>query len=482
MQARGESLLSKSTTGVLWLGGGQASGLVLQIAVRLVLARLLAPDDFGLVAMAVVFTGFCSLLTDLGLGQALVQRKEIDEEHKSTAFWAAGLIGVTLCGLFIVSAPLVGVFYGNQAVVPVVRALGFTFVLGFPESVFSYLLERRLSFRLIGLRRLLGVVLGGSAGIALALGGFGVWALVAEQLIRSAAGSILYFASSDWRPKLLFSRAALLEMWSYSRSIVGARVVNFFNRNLDNLLIGRFLGATPLGLYSVAYQGVLMPLQQIARPIASVGFPAFATIQDDIPRCRSAYLSALRISLLVATPVPVLVIFLSPTAVPLLLGEQWALAVLPLQILSVVALFQIGMSLSPPLFLALGRADLSLKWTLIALAASTIGIVVGLRWGIVGVAWGYLAAVVVTSPIQFAMTGRLLQMPLTALGPIFGRMLLALLATAIAPALLLWQIDLPPFAELAAAAVVIVLGFLAFTRLLAAEAWAVLRRSAESIG
>ncbi len=481
MRTEPRSLLSRSTAGALWLGGGQIAGLALQVVLRLVLARLLAPEDFGLVAMAMFFTAFSSHLTDLGLGPALVQRSRLSEEHKSTAFWSSGAISVLLLALLAAGAPAIGVFYGAPGVVPVVRALALGFVLGFPEGVYRNLLGRELSFRLIGLRRLLGVALGGGVGIALALRGAGVWALVAEYLVRSASGSLLYMSSSGWLPKLRFSTPALGEMWRYGRSIVGSRLVNFFNRNLDNLLIGRYLGAVPLGLYSVAYQGVLMPVLQIAQPIASVGFPAFASIQDDIPRLRRAYLSVLSVSLLVATPAPVLAIFLSPEGLPLLLGEQWRPAVLPLQILSVVAFIQIAMSLSPPLFNALGRSDLSFKWTLIALVANTAGIVAGLRWGIVGVAIGYLTAVALTCPIQFAMAGRLIGLPLGVVGRLLGRMLLAIAATSIAPAALMWRIEMAPSIELAALGTAVIAGYLAFTRLLAADSWALLRRSTGSL-
>ncbi len=466
---------------MLWLGGGQVTSLVLQIALRLALARLLAPSHFGLVAMAVVFTTFCSQLADLGLGPALVQRKDLTELHKSTAFWAAGAIALVLTALFLAGAPWIGRFYGTSDLVPIVRALSLSLLLGFPESIYRYLYERRLSFRIIGLRRLIGVSIGGAVGISLALAGAGVWALVAEQLVRSAAGSLLYAARADWRPSLTASWAALAEMWSYSRSIVGQRLVNFLNRNLDNLLIGRFLGPAALGFYGIAYQGVLLPLQQVARPIASVGFPAFASIQNDRARCRRVYLSALRVSLLVATPLPLLAIFLSPTAIPLLLGDKWLPAVVPFQILSAVALIQVGMSLSPPLFNALGRADLSFKWTLIALVANSLGIVIGLRWGIAGVAWGYLAAVATTCPIQFAMAGRLIGLPIGELLGVFARMAASILAASIAPTVLLRLTDLAPLPHLALGAALVLLGFALFTRLLAAGSWALLRRSTESV-
>jgi PST family polysaccharide transporter len=467
---------------VLWVGGGQVAGQAVHVLIRLVLARLLVPDDFGLVAMAAVFISFSSQLVDLGLGPALVQRVELTDVHKSTAFWTSAVVGIALALLFVLGAPLVGDFYRSESVVPVVRALGLSFLLSVPESVYRHLFQRELSFRLIGTRRLVGVVTGGTVGIALALGGFGVWALVAEQLVRSAAGSVLYMARSPWRPQLTLSRVALSELWSYSRSIVGTRLVNFFNRNLDSLLIGRFLGATQLGLYNLAYQGVLLPLQQVARPIANVGFPTFASIQDDLPRCRHAYLSALRVSLLLAAPLPLLALFLASAGIPLLLGESWAPAVLPLQILSLVALIQIGMSLSPPLFNGLGRADLSLKWTLVALAANTVGIVAGLPWGINGVALGYLAAVAVSSPVQLIMVMNLIDLPFSELGRLFARMLSILVATSVAPGLFLYLApDMSEWLVLAIGGGLISAGYLLFSILWAGDAWALLRRSAASV-
>lgn len=453
----------------------------LQVTLRLVLARLLLPEDFGLVAMAVVFIGFCTQLLDLGLGPALVQRSDLSELHKSTAFWTATGIGAALTALFLVAAPLVGAFYSSPAVIPVVRALGLGFVLGAPQSIYRYLFEREFSFGVVGVRNLIGVALGGAIGITLALRGAGVWALVAENLVRTSTGSVLFAASSPWRPRLRFSRRALAELWSYSRSILGTRLVNFFNRNLDNLLIGRILGASALGFYSLAYQGVLLPLGQVARPIARVGFPAFASIQDNPERCASTFLSALRVSLLVSAPLPLLAIFLSPTAIPYLLGERWLPSVLPFQVLSAVALIQAGMSLSPPLFNALGRADLSFRWTLIALAANSVGIVAGLRWGISGVAVGYLTAVLATSPIQFMMVQRLIGLRSSQLWSVFRPMLLSIVAAAILPSVLLTTLSLSPFWTLVLVGSTLAAGYGIATRALAPEAWRLLRRSAGSV-
>ena len=448
---------------------------------RLVLARLLAPDAFGLVAMAVVLTGLCSQLADLGLGPALVQRSDLTDRHKSTAFWASLGLGASLAGLFAWGAPLAGLLYSDPAVVPVVRALGLSLLLSAPESVYRYLFEREMSFKVVGLRRIAGILVGGAVGITLALRGAGAWALVAENIVRTATGSALLMASSRWRPSFVFSRTALAELWSFSRSIVGTRIVNFFNRNLDNLLIGRVLGASALGFYSVAYQGVLFPLQQVARPIANVSFPAFASIQDDLERCRAAYLGALRMSLLLSTPLPLGALLVSPLAIPLVLGEQWAPAAPPFQILSGVALVQASMSLSPPMFNALGRADLSFRWTLVALSANAIGIVIGLQWGIVGVSIGYLAAVATTAPIQFTMLRWLIRLRLPALLGVLGPMVVADVLSAAAPWLILRQESIAPWPRLLLATATLIVGYLLFTWWLAPQAWALIRRSARSV-
>jgi O-antigen/teichoic acid export membrane protein len=273
------------------------------------------------------------------------------------------------------------------------------------------------------MRRIGSTLIGGFGGIGAALGGLGVWALIVERLLRVSSASMWMFLRSAWRPSGEISWQAVTQLWRYSRSLVGARLVNYFNRNLDNLLVGKFLGAQSLGIYSFAYQGVVGPLQYLARPLANVAFPAFAKIQSDRAVARRAYLETLSGLAVVCMPVVGVLCFFSPWIIPWALGTKWIRVVVPFQLLCVVASVQIMMSLSYSLFNGLGRPDLSFKWTLIALSLNTVGFVTGLRWGVIGVAAGYLIAVLVSTPVHFLFVARLLNTDLRSISSILVRII-----------------------------------------------------------
>jgi PST family polysaccharide transporter len=385
--------------------------------------------------------------------------------------------------MFVVGAPMVGRFYGSEELVPIVRVLGISLVLGFPDAVYRAMFQRDMDFRTLGMRRIGSTLIGGSGGIGAALCGLGVWALVVERLLRVSSASLWMFLQSAWRPTGDFSRQAVTDLWRYSRSLVGARLVNYFNRNLDNLLVGKFLGAQALGIYSFAYQGVAGPLQYLARPLANVAFPAFAKVQEDRSVARRAYLETLTGLAVVCIPVIGILCFFSPWIIPWILGAKWIDIVIPFQLLCVVASFQVLMSLSPPLFNGLGRPDLSFKWTLIALSLNAVGFIVGLNWGVIGVAAGYLAAVTVSTPAHFLLVARLLNTDLRSISSICVR-IFAVFSSAGIGLLLTGQLALgartdgawifPMIAGLAAS--------YGLSALLIPDGWNLIMRSARSIG
>ena len=412
-----------STLGAAWGLSTQFLGQVLHLGIRIILARLLVPEDFGLIAMVVVFLSFAENVLDLGFGAALVQQRNLTDEHRTTAFWCVGLASCCAALLCVVGAPVVGRFYGSEEVVPIMRVLGVSLVLGFPDAVYRATFQRDMDFRTLGIRRIASTMIGGLGGIGAALGGLGVWALIVERVLRVSSASAWMILQASWRPGGKTSWQAVTQLWRYSRSLVGARLVNYFNRNLDNLLVGKFLGAQSLGIYSFAYQGVAGPLQYLARPLANVAFPAFARLQRDRAVARRAYLETLSGLAVVCIPVVGVLCFFSPWIIPWLIGAKWMRIVIPFQLLCVVASIQVLMSLSPSLFNGLGRPDLSFKWTLIALILNAIGFITGLRWGVVGVAAGYLIAVLVSTPVHFLLVARLLKTDLRCISSILVRIL-----------------------------------------------------------
>lgn len=419
--SREPSLLEQGAQGFLWTGGAQVLSQSLHIAIRLLLARLLVPADFGLVAMALVLLSVTSLISDLGLGNALVQRPALEERHRSTAFWFTGAVSLGLFTLFFLSAPLAAWFFEEARVTPVLRALSLTLLLAAPESTYAALLTRRMDFKSLALRQILATGMAGAVGIGAALSGFGVMALVIHALTQAMTSSVLLAWRTGWSPKWQFSRSALHDLWSFGKWVAGARVLNYLNRNVDNLLIGRFLGARALGLYSFSYQAVLLPLVYVARPVAAVSFPALARIQQDRQRCARAYHRTLEMVTLVAWPLAALGAVASPAAVPLLAGEQWRAAIPIFQILSGVAALHAFMNLAGTLFEALGQSRVGFRWLVFVVPVNVLGFVLGLPWGPAGVASGLLAAALVLVPLQSLVVTRLIPLSFLDLAALFTR-------------------------------------------------------------
>lgn len=399
MSEPSSSLFRETATGVFWSGGGQVLAQVVHLLSRLILARLLAPEDFGLVAMAMVATGFTYWFLDLGTGPALVQRPDLAEEHKSTAFWVNLAVAlVVFVGLALLS-PLISQFFGAPRLVPILIALGFSLVLAAPSGVPESLFAREFGFQLIALRRFAGTLLGGVVGIGLAVAGFGVWALVAQTLVNYFVGSLLLLVKSPWRPRLIVSREAFVDLWTFSWPLVGGRLLNYFNRNLDTILIGRFLDTASLGYYNLGYQLVLMPLMYVTRPITRVLFTAMCRLQDQPERLRKAYLEALQSVAFVTFPLLIGLALSAPRLVPGILGEKWEPASPLFPFLCLVGLVQSLLNIAPSVLQATGDTPMVLRWTLVLLLGNGVAFIAGVQWGIQGVAVAYAASTLLLSPL-----------------------------------------------------------------------------------
>ena len=403
------SLLSSGATGAMWLTASQVIAQVIHVTIRVFLARLLLPSDFGLLAAAVTVISAMNLLLDLGFSAAIVQRRDLDRAAESTAFWLV-LLSAVLGAMFLFGvAPLAALFYRIPEVRPVLQVLSVSLVLSAPESFFAALLQRDLRFRLLGVRRVLGAFVAGAVALTLALLGFGVWALVAHVLIQAVLGSIFLGIAVGRLPQMELSRTVLSEFWRFGRFVIAARAVNYLSRNADNLLCGRYLGASALGFYSFSYQAVLLPLQYFARPVASVSFPAISKIQDDLSRVRNAYERGLELIALPSTALAAIAGVTCDAWIPVIMGEIWLPTVPVFKVLSVVASLQALLTLNPPVLLALGKPKVSLYLTIFRTVFYVSGFAGGLSWGVTGVAVGYLIAVLITCPIQLMVVLRVLR-------------------------------------------------------------------------
>lgn len=434
------TIKSRVLRGLAWKGASQIFRQVSRIVVAIVLARLLTPHDFGLAAMVVVFSGLVLVFADLALGAALVQRPTITERDRSTAFWTSAAVGAAFTVGGVAASGAVASFYGEPDVRPLFAALSLGFVVTALGTTQSALLRREMDFRALEVRQIGATLAGAFVGVTLAVLDYGAWAIIGQQLMVAVASTTLLWSVSRWRPRLVFSVASLRDLGGFGANVFGTRILFYFNRNADNLLIGRFLGASALGAYALAYNVMLAPVSRILMPVAEVLFPAMSRMEGDRERIASVWFRVTRLVGALTVPAMLGLIIVAPEFVNVVLGEQWQRATPVIQILAWVGLLQ-SLQMNTVILLACGHARATLWQAGLGLGVSLVAFVAGLPWGIVGVATGYAIASTLIEPFYAWRSARVLGVSLLA----FGRNLAGVVgaATAMAACVLAVRLALP---------------------------------------
>jgi O-antigen/teichoic acid export membrane protein len=403
-------LEQRTITGVMWSAGASVGQQFLNFAVTVVLARLLLPSDFGLVATIAVFTGFVSLFVDFGLGAALIQRPTLTERHRSSAFWMNLTAGLLLAALVAVLAPALARFFNEPRLTALTLVLSLNFAIGSLGIVQSALLQRSMDFRRLGAIGISATIIGGTGAIAAAVAGYGVWSLIVQLVATTGVRTVLLWAASNWRPRLVLDRDAMRELWRFSANLAGYTAVNYWARNADNFFIGKFVGAAGLGIYSRAYNLMLLPIQQISVVTARVMFPALSRIQDEPDRVKRAYLRAVGIIGLLSFPAVAGLFVVANPFVVTLYGEKWAGVIPVLHILCIAGLMQPVAATVGWIYQSQGKTDWLLHWGIVVSAVLIAAFGIGIHWGTKGVAVAYAIAIWAVMYPTFAIPGRLIEM------------------------------------------------------------------------
>ncbi len=404
------SLLRSIAAGAAWTTGAQWFVQLSQFAVSILLARLLVPADYGLVGMALVITSFVALFGNLGLGAALIQKREIDEETISTAFWTTVAAGILLLAIVYVAAPFAAEFYRDPRVADIARVAALGLLFGPMNSIVTSLLERHMRYRAVAALDIATALLGQATAVAFALAGMGVWSLVAGTLVAQATRIPLAFAFERWTPGLGFNFAKLKELLSFGGYLLAFNFVNFFSRNLDKLIIGRALGATQLGYYDMAYQAMLKPLQNVSDTIGRPLFPALSSIQDNKPLAAETYLRVITYISIVTFPAMFGLSAVANDFVLVVLGEQWVPSIPVLQVLAIVGAVQSVAATVGSIYLSQGRSDLMLKIGVVSSMLVGIAFFSGVVWGIFGVAVCYALATLCIWVFSQTVANRLIEL------------------------------------------------------------------------
>ncbi|MFT3860682.1 lipopolysaccharide biosynthesis protein [Micropruina sp.] len=418
-----------------------------QMIAALVLARVLGPEAYGVISAATVYVTFTTLLLDQGLAAALVQRPALPPGLSGAVTTVNLLSAAVLGGATVATSDLVAHFFTAPMLAPLLGVLGGGLLLKGVAITPRALLQRDLRFQRIGLADLVGGTAGAAAGITAALAGAGIWSMTWMVLTTDSLVALLLaiFARSGW-PNLRFG--LLREILPFSLRVFGSNALAFLSRNLDNILVGRFLGVASLSLYSMSYRVLVVPVQFIGQTVNRVVFPIFSRVSDERHRLAAGLLMATEILAFTAVPVMVGISVASPELIELILGAKWAAAAPVLTVLAVAGARETVFNVTNPLMRAKGAGKEIFRYEWLAAAVQLSGIAIGLQFGVFGVAVGLLAAGVVLSPVLLAIqrhfTGLTMRSQL-------GRMLPPVHASmwgAVAYVLVRWWLG-QPFAVLA---------------------------------
>ncbi|MEQ6341788.1 MAG: MOP flippase family protein [Gammaproteobacteria bacterium] len=403
----------QTVSGIKWSSVSQAVKLGAQLLGIVILARLLPASDFGLVAMATVVTGFASLFRDMGTAAAVIQRQDIPPQLLDSVFWFNAAVGLALMVLLAALAPAIAWGFSEPRLTEVLWVLAVVFPLASTGAVHQALLERASRFRPLALLESIAALGGLAVAVGGAWAGWGVYSLVAQTLVSAALATGALWLVSKWRPGRRGRWAEIQGLLGFSGNLVGFNIFNYFARNADNLLIGRFLGAADLGIYSMAYRLMLWPLQNISAVMSRALLPTFSRLQEKHDHFGAAFVQATGAIIFITAPLMVGVFVLREPLVILALGERWKPVSDLLFWLAPVGLLQSVGTTVGSLYVATGRTDVMFKWGIFAGSLAVLAIALGLPWGIEGVAIAYLAVMLLLFPPSFWVPFRLIGLKLT---------------------------------------------------------------------
>lgn len=407
------NLRQKAVKGVVWSAIQSWGRQALSFIVFALLARLLEPQAFGLVALAAVFIAFIQIFLDQGFSDAIVQRQNLEPEHLDTAFWINLVIGALMTMISITAAGLVANLFNQPQLAPVIRVLSISFLLSALSSVQVAIFRRNLAFKPLAVRSLIAEVTGGLVGLTMAFMGFGVWSLVGKQLTSGLAQVLVLWWASDWRPALNISRKHFKELFSFGVNVVGIKFVDFFNRRSDDLLIGYFLGSVALGYYTIAYRILLVMTELLTSIIGQVEMPILSKLQQEPEKIRSAFYKVTQSISLISFPTFIGTAALAPELVQVLFGEQWLPSIPVMQILSFIGMVHSVSYSNGSVIMAMGKPLWKLKLNCMHAVANVLGFIIAVRWGIVAVASVYVIRSYLLTPVDLCVVRRLIGIRLT---------------------------------------------------------------------
>lgn len=351
------SIKQEMINGVFWSAVQKYSGIVVQLVISAILARLITPAEFGVVALASVMIAFISIFADMGLGAAIVQKQELTDEDYDQIFSFSVYLGLLLCIILYISSFFIAKFYGNADLVPICQLMAIPLFFNTANMVPNALLCKDRRFKFFAVRALAFQIISGIISVVAAIMGMGCYSLLISPIITSIAGLYVGYIQYPRKFHPIFSIKPIKRIFSYSFFLLSFNIFNYFTRNLDKLIIGKYFSMNDLGYYDKSYRLMMMPLQQVTHVITPVMHPVFATLQNDKSSMGVNYAKIIKLLSNIGFPLCVFLYFSADNLIYIMYGGQWVKSVPVFEILCFSVPIQMVMSSTGSIFQAAGRTD-----------------------------------------------------------------------------------------------------------------------------
>ena len=405
---KAESLKKKTIKGVAWTSLNQVVSLGFGFVIGVILARLLSPSDYGLLAMIGVFNAIAFVFMDSGFGTALIRKPDLTDDDNTTAFLFNIIAGLLLFGVIWLIAPWVAVFYDKPILTSLLRAEGSLLIISSFKVVQNTQLSRALNFKAIMIVNISSQVLSGVIAIIAAYRGLGVWALVVQHIMGSVISLILLWMVSPWRPHGKWSKASFKYLWGFGSKLLASGLLNTIYGNIYPIIIGKFYSAADLGQYSRAQGYAALPSQGLTSVIQQVTFPVLSKIQEDTEHLANSYRRMLRFTVFLVFPIMIGMAALAYPLVISLVTDKWAQCVPYLQVICFASMWYPVHAINLNLLQVKGRSDLFLRLEIIKKAIITVAIFICVPFGVMGICIGSVCTSIICLAINTYYTGKLI--------------------------------------------------------------------------
>ena len=392
-------LKQKAISGVKWVTVSTVVNNLLQLTLISILARFLSPTDFGLMALVNVVIEFSSYFIDAGFSNIIIHKQDINRVQLSSIYWLSIATGIAIYIIIFFLSPSLSAFYREDELEPLLKLVAITFLIIPFGQQHKSLLQKELKFDTIALIEIVSRVVSFIVGVSAAIKGLGVYSLALMVLSNSIVATILllFKGIKSYKPSLIFSHTEIKKFYSFGFYQLGERTLNYFATQFDTIIIGKILGAGPLGIYTIAKNLIMKPAQIINPIVTKVAFPTMAKLQSDSESLKRIYLNTIRSLNSVNFPIHLGIAILAEPLTIILFGNKWYDAIILVKVLALFGMIRSTYNPIGSLLLARGRADLGFFWNVFSSIISSCIILIGSFWGLLGISFAQLAAMIVLS-------------------------------------------------------------------------------------